>query len=215
MAIEILDEHEQSERVRAWLKDNASNMLTGVALGVALIAGWHWWQNSRAEHKATAAVQFDTLVEAASDKQIDSVDALAQSLRSDFSDTPYALLAGLKVARLKLEAGELQAARDALAAVKLANKDPALTTLVTLRIARLDLALGKPADALAGLQPVTAEFGGLVDEARGDALMALDRAAEARDAYQKSLVVLDAGSPVHRTVQMKLDNLGVAAKPEA
>src|SRR3546814_7852828 len=139
MAIEILDEHEQSERVRAWLKDNASNLWTGVALGVALIAGWHWWQNSRAEHKETAAVQFDTLVEAVNDKQSDSIDALAQSLRSNFSDTPYALLAGLQVARAKLDAGEPQAARDALAAVKLADQDPALATWVTLRIARLDL----------------------------------------------------------------------------
>src|SRR3546814_10309541 len=88
-----------------------------------------------------------------------------------------------------------QAARDALAAVKLADQDPALATLVTLRIARLDLALDKPADALAGLRPVTADFGGSVDEARGDALMALDRSAEARDAYQKALILLDAGSP--------------------
>ncbi len=214
MAIDILDEHEQSERVRAWLKDNASNMLTGVALGVALIAGWHWWQNAKSEHQTTAAVQFNTLIEAASARESDSVDAIAQSLRTEFADTPYALLAGLQVARVKLDAGEPQAARDALAAIDVSDQDPALASLVALRIARLDLALDKPADALAGLQPIANEFGGLVDEARGDALAALDRAADARDAYQKALTVLDSGSPVYRTVQMKLDNLGVAAKPE-
>lgn len=215
MAIEILDEHEQSERVRAWLKDNASNMLTGVALGVALIAGWHWWQNSRSEHQTTAAVQFATLSEAVAANQPDSVDAIAQSLRTEFADTPYALLAAMQLARVKLDAGEPQAARDALAAIDVSGQNPALAALATLRIARLDLVLAKPADALAGLQPISDDFGGLVDEARGDALAALARPADARAAYQKALTLLDAGSPVQRTVQMKLDNLGVAAKPEA
>ncbi|PKM01499.1 MAG: hypothetical protein CVV16_14385 [Gammaproteobacteria bacterium HGW-Gammaproteobacteria-6] len=214
MAIESLDEHEQSERVRAWLKDNASNMLTGVALGVAMIAGWHWWQNAQSEHQATAAVQFNTLVEAARANEPDSVDAIAQSLRSEFADTPYALLAGLRVARVKLDAGEPQAARDALAAIDVSDQDQALAALVALRIARLDLTLDKPGDALATLQSISSDFGGLVDEARGDALTALNRADDARLAYQKALTVLDGGSPVYRTVQMKLDNLGVAAKPE-
>ncbi|MDP1696314.1 MAG: tetratricopeptide repeat protein [Xanthomonadaceae bacterium] len=214
MAIESLDEHEQSERVRAWLKDNASNMLTGVALGVAMIAGWHWWQNAQSEHQTTAAVQFNTLIEAASAKESDSVDAIAQSLRTEFADTPYALLAGLRVARVKIDAGEPQAARDALAAIDVSDQDQALAALVALRIARLDLTLDKPTDALATLQSISSDFGGLVDEARGDALTALDRADDARLAYQKALTVLDGGSPVYRTVQMKLDNLGVAAKPE-
>lgn len=214
MAIESLDEHEQSERVRAWLKDNASNMLTGVALGVAMIAGWHWWQNAQSEHQATAAVQFNTLVEAARANESDSVDAIAQSLRSEFADTPYALLAGLRVARVKLDAGEPQAARDALAAIDVSDQDQALAALVALRIARLDLTLDKPGDALATLQSISSDFGGLVDEARGDALTALNRADDARLAYQKALTVLDGGSPIYRTVQMKLDNLGVAAKPE-
>ncbi len=36
---DLLDEHEQSERVRDWLRQNALGMITGVALGLGAIVG--------------------------------------------------------------------------------------------------------------------------------------------------------------------------------
>lgn len=40
MAIDdLLDEHEQSERVRNWLKNNGAGMIGGIALGLAVIFG--------------------------------------------------------------------------------------------------------------------------------------------------------------------------------
>ena len=48
MAIdELLNEHEQSEQVRNWLRGNAVGLIGGVALGLAVIAGWNWWQGQR------------------------------------------------------------------------------------------------------------------------------------------------------------------------
>lgn len=215
MAIEILDEHEQSERVRVWLKDNGSNMITGIALGIALVAGWHWWQGSRLEHRETAAVQFRALVDAASSKQTDSVDAIAKSLGSGFKDTPYAVLASMQVAHVKLDAGDLQGALDALSAVDLSAQDPALAAIVALRAARLEIALGEPAKALTRLQTLDPAYAGLADEARADALAALGRTDEARSAYQQALTRIDAGSPLRSAVEMKLHELGVSAGPEA
>ena len=50
MAIDdLLDEHEQSEKVRTWLKDNAVGLIGGIALGLALIGGWQWWQKQQDE----------------------------------------------------------------------------------------------------------------------------------------------------------------------
>ena len=41
MAIdELLNEYEQSEKVRGWLRNNALGLIGGVGLGLALIAGW-------------------------------------------------------------------------------------------------------------------------------------------------------------------------------
>src|SRR3546814_15587025 len=44
MAIDdLLDEHEQSERVLAWLRSNGAGLIGGVILGLALNIGWQWW----------------------------------------------------------------------------------------------------------------------------------------------------------------------------
>ena len=41
---ELLNEHEQGERVRSWLQRNAVGLIGGIGLGLALIWGWNWWQ---------------------------------------------------------------------------------------------------------------------------------------------------------------------------
>ena len=49
MAIDdLLDEHEQSERVRGWLRQNGAGLIGGVASGLGLIGGWQWWQQHQA-----------------------------------------------------------------------------------------------------------------------------------------------------------------------
>ena len=41
MAIDdLLDEHEQSERVRSWLRKNGASILGGVVIAIGAIAGW-------------------------------------------------------------------------------------------------------------------------------------------------------------------------------
>jgi predicted negative regulator of RcsB-dependent stress response len=215
MAIEILDEHEQSERVRAWLKDNGSNLITGIALGIALVAGWHWWQGSRQEHRITAAVQYRALVDAVGAKEADSVDAIAKSLQSGYKDSPYALMATMELARVKLDAGDQKAALQALSGIDLDDHDPALAAIVSLRAARLEIALGEPAKALARVERLAPAYAALADETRADALLALGRKDEARSAYEKALTQIDAGSPLRAAVDMKLRELGVSAEPEA
>ena len=45
MAIdELLDEREQGERVKAWLRDNSLGLIGGLVLGGALIFGWQYWK---------------------------------------------------------------------------------------------------------------------------------------------------------------------------
>ena len=56
MAIDdLLDEHEQSEKVRTWLQKNALGLIGGVALGLGLIGGWQWWQKRTQEQGFAAS----------------------------------------------------------------------------------------------------------------------------------------------------------------
>jgi len=62
MAIDdVLDEHEQSERVRTWLRQNGAGILGGVVLALALIGGWQWWQKQQLGKLAEANSRYEAV----------------------------------------------------------------------------------------------------------------------------------------------------------
>ena len=216
MAIELLDEHEQGERVRKWLHDNGTAIFGGIALGLALIFGWQWWERSQAERNVTAAVQYQALVDAVARDDADTVQQLAETLATEHSGTPYALLAALQRAEQALSAGDAAAAAAVLANARDESQEPASRGLLTLRLARVHMAQGDAEKALSLLDDdALGAYAGLVDELRGDALMALGRRDEARSAYSDALEALDVGAPNRSLVEMKLGELGGSADATA
>lgn len=211
---ELMDEHEKGERVRSWLRQNGSAIVTGVALGLALIFGWQWWQRSQVEHRVTAATQYQALTDALERKEADTVTAVADELAKNFADTPYAVLAAMQLADQKLAAGDRAAAAKALEQAASLTEEPALRTLANLRRARVLLADGDADGALklAEAQPKDL-YAGLAAELRGDDLLALKRDADVRAAYQDALTHLDTGAPNRRIVEMKLSDLGGEPTP--
>ena len=217
MAIELMDEHEKGEHVRAWLRQNGGAIIGGVAIGLGLIFGFQYWERSKIEHKLTAATNFHALTEAVEAKDDATANALATELTEKYSDTPYAALAALRVSGAKLQAGDMASAAGTLEAARTAAADPALQALVDLRLARIEIGEGKSEAALKRLDAIKdGAYAGLVAEARGDALYALDRRDDARTAYQDALTALDTGAANRNLVEMKLADLGAApAQPGA
>lgn len=218
MALELLDEHEQGEKVRAWLRQNGGAIIGGVAIGLALIFGYQWWERSKIEHKLSASANFTALTEAVENKDDAAANALATELADKYSDTPYATLAGLRVAGSKVQGGNLADAGTTLEKARAGTDDAALQALVDLRLARIEIGDGKAEAALQRLASIKdGAFPGLVAESRGDALFALGRNDEAATAYQDALTALDTGAPNRMLVEMKLADLGAApnALPEA
>jgi predicted negative regulator of RcsB-dependent stress response len=148
MAIELLDEHEQGERVRSWLRENGSAIVGGIALGVAAVVGYQWWGQSQAGHRADAAMQFMALQDAATAGQRDAVESMTSSLVKDYADTPYAVLADLALADVQLQAGEQEAALTSLRRAAAASADEGMKQLVITRQARVEIAAGKFDQAL-------------------------------------------------------------------
>ena len=92
MAFEVLDEHEQGELVQKWLRENVLTILVGVGLGLVLIFGWQQWRSHRARHDLEAATQYEVLSTDAEKKDYDAVKQIAAKLKTDYSDTPYAVM---------------------------------------------------------------------------------------------------------------------------
>ena len=196
---ELLDEHEQGERVRAWLRANGVALIMGVVLGLAAIFGWKWWQQQQQADRVAAGAAYQEAV-----ASIGTLDpAQARPIVAALDEPPYDVLAALHLAQAQAGAAQVEEAiatlRDAPA------EDPALARVVELRLARLLLDAGKADEALSLLagadQPATLEL-------RGDAAAALGQDDAARDAYLQALGGLDAASPQRQLIEIKLVAVG-------
>jgi len=209
MAFDVLDEHEQGELVQKWLRENAFSIVIGVGLGLLLIFGWQQWHAHRASHRLDAATQYDVFSSNLDKKDNDAAKAVAAKLASDYGDTPYAVLASMRMADSAAAHGDQDGARAALESAYQHAGNDALKTLSGLYLARAEIAQKKAQEALDLLDKLPAAgYTALRDELRGDALVALGRKDDARTAYTNALTNLDAAAPNHAFIEMKLSDLG-------
>lgn len=195
---ELLNEHEQGERVRSWLQRNALGLIGGIALGLALIWGWSWWQQRQVSEGEAVAAQYDAFEQA-----VNANPAEAAKLTGKLAGTPYAAIAALELAKAQVDAGK---DAEALATLRAARSDdPAVSALLRQRIATLLVATGKPAEAVTLLAKAT-DAGSL--EVLGDAQAKLAKPAEAQKAYRDALRTIEEGSPRRQVVQLKLAEVG-------
>ena len=196
MAIDdLLDEHEQGERVRTWLRQNGAGIIGGVLLALALIMGWKWWQNEQVSKLAQANSRYD---------------AVSRSLQSRNLDEAAKEVAALELAKAQVEAGKNDDAIKTLRGLKVEGE---FKMLIDQRIARLLIETGKPAEAQALLGNAD-DSAGL--EIRADALVAQDKREQARELYAQSLAKLDVAAPQRRLLEIKLmDAGGTVADPAA
>ncbi len=212
MDFDVLDEHEQGERVRKWLRENAISIVVGVLFGIVLIFGWQQWKARQARHAVEASAQYHALAEAVSANRDEDVAKIAESLRKDFPGSAYAVFAAMNQADLASRKNDLASAATALEWARQNAGDDSVKALASLRLAQVKLGQGDANGAIVLLDGIAkGEYGGIGSEIRGDALVKLGRTDEARKAYQDALTNLDPQAPNRSFVQMKLDDLGGAA----
>lgn len=204
---DLLDEHEQSERVRGWLRTNGAGLIGGVVLGLALIGGWQWWQKQQEASRADTGARYEAML-----KSLEAGDmAKARSQLPAFEGSVYATLAALDLAKAQVDGGQRDAAIATLRAAR--TTDPALSAVIRQRLARLLVDAGKHAEAielLAGADDPAAL------EVRGDAELASGKSDAARATYQQALAKLDVASPQRQLLELKLSEVGGApAQPKA
>ena len=190
------------EAVKQWWKENGKSIIAGAVIGIGAVLGWQGWQAHVTQQGREAAAVYDkmfaslaTVPEAATQE--------AQVLVNEYGSTPYAALAELAMAKLKVEAGDSAAAMEHLRKAMASAKMPEIQEVARLRLARLTADGGKPDEALALLAEVNG-FSASGEEVRGDILLAQGKRDEAKAAYQKAL---EAGGN-QATLRMKLDDLG-------
>ena len=204
MAIDdLLNEHEQSEQVRSWVRTNAVGLIGGVALGLGAIVGWQWWQQQQAQGRMQVNGLYAETIKLFEGDRLPADKGKGAIQRIGKGNPTLATLAALQLAKSQVEAG---ARDDAIATLRsLHDLDPDLRAVVRQRLARLLIDAGKGKDALALLDDD--RNAGMLD-ARGDAQMALGQRNRAQQDYLKALGLVDVADPQHRLLQLKLIEAG-------
>lgn len=217
MATELLDDHEQSEVARKWVRNNIGWILLGLAAGIGAIWGVEKYQDWRADALDRAGQQYGLYLAAVEKKDAAEIKKLGSALRSNYPESPYAALSAMSEAEKVLAAGGK--VDNAIASLQWAydnSKFDELKDLAALRLARALLDAGKLDDAMKLVDGVKANgFSAQAAELRGDIQLAQGKPGDARTAYEQSLAELDSSSPRRRYVEMKRDDLVGVVAPAA
>ena len=200
-----LTDEERLDLIKKWWRENGSSIITGVVLGLAVLFGGKAWFSYQETNAQTASNIYVTLMSA-----LETGDALAVAektgvLVSEYGGTPYATLAALAMAKIKIEAGELNDAQAQLRWVLDNSKSEIFRDTARLRLARVLIAMEDLDAAEALLQePVSGNaFDPLYTEVKGDVNIARGDIPAAHLAYQEALAATAADSPGRYILELK------------
>ena len=100
---DLLDEHEQSERVRSWVRSNALGLIGGVALGLGAIAGWQWWQGQQLQRGMAVNGRYAEVVKNYEAGRLPSDKGRAALDQIGKGNATLATLAALQLAKAQTE----------------------------------------------------------------------------------------------------------------
>jgi len=204
-------EEEQIEALKRWWKENGRSVVVGITIGIAAIVGWNLWQTHKENQALEASALYQQLLGAVEQKQNERAEKLSARLSDLYPSTPYAVYGGLFLAKLKAEADDLAASRQALKEAIAATDDANLEQVARIRLIRLMLANAEAEEALQRIAEVdmgkAGPFEGFYKELEGDAYVALNRPAAALTSYKRAVAL------GNRTLflQMKIEDLAEPA----
>jgi predicted negative regulator of RcsB-dependent stress response len=209
---EYLSEKEQWEQIRTWVRENGLWIVAGVALAAAGLQGWRWWQAHLDERGMRASAAYTRMIEALEKSDRTQAFVRLGELERDFPSSPYADQGKLLAARVYVEGKELDKAAHELETVMNDSKDHELALVARMRLARVQIAQGKPDAALATLNAVEpGAFAARYHEVRGDAWYAKGDKAAALKEYRSAAGNPELGDAA--LLDLKIADLAADAPP--
>ncbi|MCG6937940.1 MAG: tetratricopeptide repeat protein [Gammaproteobacteria bacterium] len=201
-------EEQQIEALKKWWKENGTSLIIGLLVGVTALFGWRYYM----EHKNTHAMQASDLYmqvmqNVARNNVDDKTIDIHNQLINKFSDTPYAALSALALAKSEYEKGNVDAAAAQLELAAKYADDETIVQIANLRLVSIYIEQGQyeAAEKLLNASHDNA-YDARYEELRGDLYLAKGDKAQARTAYDKAIGLQ--GVAASKWLKLKRQNLG-------
>tara|TARA_B100001057_G_scaffold477857_1_gene547630 strand:- start:1093 stop:1731 length:639 start_codon:yes stop_codon:yes gene_type:complete len=202
--VELYDtEEQQIERIKELWNEYGKVIVASAVIGLGGLFGWNQYQDSVIATQEATSDSYVAVIEELADKGVSAANDV-QTFIDDNQKTQYSVLAALQLAKLQVEAGNLDEALAQLEWAKSATQDTAISAVILHRLARLKLEQGNYDAALADLNLVKDQgWAGRVAELKGDIFLRQGNTEAAYTTYTEAQQDGDAS----QTLQMKLDDL--------
>ncbi len=210
MAVEDYNEQEQSERVKAWLRENGMSLVLAVVLVISGIFGWRAWLGYQDGQQQAAAERYSLMEMELAGQDLGAARDHLDALIDDHPRNIYAAVGALSVAGALVQDERLEDAAELYRMVIEHRRASKLHPVARLRLSRVLLAMDELDEAMAVLEEESPpdSYRSAWAEVRGDILLERGEKESARMAFQEALDHMpeDAGSPA--LLQIKLDHAG-------
>jgi predicted negative regulator of RcsB-dependent stress response len=203
------EEQEQLATLKAWWHQYGNLITWVLIIGLGAYAAWTGWNSYRNKQVAQAGVLYGELQNAVNAQDKEKVQRVTADMESKFDGTVYAQMTALVAARYAYETKDTATAKAQLQWVIDHGKDEAYKSIAKVRLAGILLdekAYDEGLKLLGGSFP--AQFAAIVDDRKGDILVAQNKLEEARTAYRSALEKTEEKSPGRQLIQIKLDAIG-------
>ncbi len=210
-----LEEQEQLASLKAWW-NQYGNLLSWVLIVVlGAYAGWNGWNYYQRSQSAQASALYDEMQKMVLAKDNAKTLRLASDIQARYAGSSYAPMSALVAAKSSFDANDLKTAKAQLqwAAEHGSDEFKAIAKLRLAGVLLDEKAFDQALKVLAG--DFLPQFAGSVADRKGDVLVAQNKIAEARAAYQAALAAMDKSNPGRQLVQVKLDAIGGTAPKTA
>ncbi|MFK0571851.1 YfgM family protein [Endozoicomonas sp.] len=217
-------DEEQVELLKNLWKDYGQPAVLGIAITLAAVSGYKYWQKMQHQTIAEASSLYQNLLDTLSveqqnqfsvpplsEEQKATVNHVVSSLKNDYADSQYAAYATLFLAQQQVQDNQLSAARASLEWVLAQKPVPEIQTTASVRLARVLLSesSGNGQQVLDMLTTLNAgkSYEATVESAKGDAYLALGDRKQAEMAYRKAVDSAQENGLNRPLLQLKLDDL--------
>ncbi len=206
-----LEEQEQLDQLKHFW-NTWGTLISSVLILVAgsLVAwnGYQYWQNRQA---VQAAALFDAVDSAARSGDSVRMEQAFADLKAKYSGTAQTAQAGLTLAKVLLDNGNPDGAKDALNWVAEKSSDDGLKAIARLRLASVLMDQKSYDEAFKLVSSASPpEFEAVYADRKGDILVLQDKRVEAIAEYTRAHKAFEEGLEYRRLLEIKLNALGVA-----